>query len=161
MFVQDFQVLDLPFEEVAGYVDAHAPSLIDAAFAGARVDGERLCTRVGPSRWPSLFSKTVEVRLAPLRLRGDALVLSFRWSSVGGAALFPILEGELELAPIGESETELKVRGQYDPPAGSLGRSLDRLLLHRVAEATVRAFLTRTCFAITDGIRCTPEDPFP
>jgi hypothetical protein len=159
MFVQDFQVLDVPFEEVAGYVDAHAQTLVDSAFEGARIDGERLRTRVGPSRWPSLFSKTVEVSLAPLRLRGDSFVMSFRWSSVGGAALFPILEGELDLAPLGDSQTVLQVHGQYDPPAGSLGRHLDRLVLHRVAEATVRAFLTRACSAISDATGYAPQGP--
>ncbi len=141
MFVQDFQVLDTPFKAAATFVDAHAEALIESAFAGARVDGERIRARVGPAGWPSLFSKTVDVRVAPLRARGDGLVLSFRWSSVGGAPLFPRLEGELELAPLGELQTELRVHGQYDPPAGFLGRGLDRILLHRVAESTIRAFL--------------------
>ena len=148
MFVQDFQVLDTRFEAVAGYVDSHAEELVESALAGARIDGERLRARVGPAGFSSLFSKTVEIRLAPLRARGDSLVLSFRWSSIGGAPLFPRLEGELELAPLGEAQTEIQVHGQYDPPVGFLGRGLDRILLHRIAESTMRAFLNRICSSV-------------
>jgi hypothetical protein len=33
--------------------------------------------------------------------------------------------------------------GSYDPPLGFVGRRADVLLLHRVAEASIRSFLIR------------------
>jgi hypothetical protein len=33
--------------------------------------------------------------------------------------------------------------GRYDPPLGAFGREIDRMLLHRLAEASVRFLLTR------------------
>lgn len=151
MFVQDFLVLDTPFEKVGTYVASHERSLIDSAFSNARAEGERLRTKVGPEGWPRLFSKTVEITVAPIRLRGDSLIMSFRWSSVGGTPVFPTLEGELEFSPLGEAQCEVTVRAQYDPPAGAVGRELDRLLLHRIAEGTLRNFLTHACASITSN----------
>jgi hypothetical protein len=39
--------------------------------------------------------------------------------------------------------TQLTIHGRYEPPLGAVGRRLDRLLMHRIAEATIRAFLVR------------------
>jgi hypothetical protein len=37
----------------------------------------------------------------------------------------------------------LRIAGSYRPPLGALGTALDAAILHRVARATVRAFLDR------------------
>jgi len=37
---------------------------------------------------------------------------------------------------------------RYQPPLGVVGRTIDRVLLHRVAEATVKDFLDRVGAAI-------------
>ena len=49
--------------------------------------------------------------------------------------------------------------GRYSPPFGSVGEALDRALLHRVAEATVRDFVERVAASITRRIalECHPN----
>jgi hypothetical protein len=42
--------------------------------------------------------------------------------------------------------------GGYDPPLAGFGRQADRLLLHRVAEASVRSFLTRVAASLAPGL---------
>ncbi|SRR5579875_284832 len=148
MFVQDFQVMDVPFEEVVACLGAGTKALLGTALEGARAEGERLRSKVGPSGWPAVLSKTVEIRSTRLRRHGDCVLLSFCWVASGGASLFPALEGDLEVAPLGEGQTQLVLRGRYEPPGGALGRGLDRLVLHRLAESTIRAFLTSACAAL-------------
>jgi hypothetical protein len=53
------------------------------------------------------------------------------------------MSADLEVAPLDENLTQLTLRGRYEPPLGAVGRRIDRLLMHRVAEASVRAFLGR------------------
>jgi len=53
------------------------------------------------------------------------------------------MSADLEIAPLDAELTQLTLRGRYEPPLGAVGRRLDRLLMHRVAEASVRAFLGR------------------
>ena len=42
----------------------------------------------------------------------------------------------------------MRFSGSYDPPLGSVGRQLDRLLLHQLAEVTVRALLRQLVAAL-------------
>jgi hypothetical protein len=52
------------------------------------------------------------------------------------------MDAELVLSPLGES-THVEFRGVYTPPMGAVGAILDRVAMHRLAEATVRNFLER------------------
>jgi len=61
------------------------------------------------------------------------------------------------VAGIGASRTQLAISAQYDPPLGSVGRALDRALLHRVAEATLKDFLDRVAAAVEARIRVAAE----
>jgi hypothetical protein len=48
----------------------------------------------------------------------------------------------------GGGRTQLAISARYRPPLGAVGRAVDRVLLHRVAEATVKDFLDRVGAAI-------------
>jgi hypothetical protein len=54
-----------------------------------------------------------------------------------------MLSGDLELAPLEPHSCRLTLAASYIPPLGDLGRALDRALLHRIAQSTVRSFLAR------------------
>ena len=71
------------------------------------------------------------------------LRLPFSWRATGPHGLFPVLEGDMEVAPLGDGLTQLAVSARYAPPLGLFGRVIDRTLLHRVAEGTVKDFLDR------------------
>lgn len=115
--------------------------VIGVAVDSTRQAGEHLKIRVGPSSWPAALAKTVEVCLGPVRRHEDTTLVAFMRRAVGGASLLPRLEADLEVAPFGSDRTNLALRETYDPPAGLVGRRIDELLLHRLAESTVRAFL--------------------
>ena len=59
-----------------------------------------------------------------------------------------MLSADLEVAALDPDLTQLTLRGSYDPPLGAMGRRLDRLLMHRVAEASIRSFLRH----LADGL---------
>lgn len=48
-----------------------------------------------------------------------------------GSGLFPVLEGDLELAPLGEHLTQLAISARYTPPLDGFGLLADRAILHR------------------------------
>jgi hypothetical protein len=74
-------------------------------------------------------------------------VLPMRWSAAGVAGLFPDLDADLEIAPIGQ-RTQLAMSARYSPPLGAIGRAIDRAVLFRVAEATLKDFLDRVADAV-------------
>jgi hypothetical protein len=143
VFVHDFAIVDRAYERVvAGLAEESFPGdLFDAALAGARREGDRLRARIGPAGWPAALSRTVELQWGPMRRHGDSVLIPLSWEATSGPSLFPRVEADVELSPLGASQTRMTLWARYEPPAGALGRHLDRVLLNRVAESTLRAFL--------------------
>ncbi len=142
MFVQDFMIVERPCHELVAELHSGAGQLFRQSLGEAEADLDRQRVKVGPENWPVLLAKTVEVTFGPVRSHSDVTLLAFTWQATGSGSLFPALDADLELSPLGEGRTELTVRGRYQPPGGVIGRRIDELLLHRLADATVRAFLS-------------------
>jgi hypothetical protein len=142
VFVQDFMIVERPCDELVAELVVGAGTLFRQALGEAEVDLGQLRVKVGPESGPTLLSKTVAVHIGPLRRHGDVTLLAFSWQATGTGSLFPALDADLQLSPVGEGRSELTVQGRYEPPDGILGRRIDQFLLHRLADATVRAFLS-------------------
>lgn len=151
-FVQDFAVLDRAYEAVADRLAADAPGLFTVALQAARLEGESLQVTVAPAGWPVVLAKSVELRVGPVRTYADHLIVGFTWRARRGDSLFPRMDADLDLAPFGPGRTEVVLRGSYEPPGGLLGAEADRLLCHRVAGSTARAFLRRVCAGLTETV---------
>jgi hypothetical protein len=82
----------------------------------------------------------------------DSVQLALRWDVAGpGGGLFPALDADITLARAGGLATTLTLTGVYRPPLGSVGAGLDQAILHRVAVATIRDFLSRIGTAISSS----------
>jgi hypothetical protein len=106
--------------------------------------GERLLAEVGFALdREHRLDKRVEIEFGePYRIPSKTL-LPMAWKPAGAEQLFPAMDADLEVAPLGPSRTQLSISARYRPPMGVVGRALDRALLHRVAEATIKDFLDR------------------
>jgi len=106
------------------------------------------------------LSKLVRVQVLPAVQRGAVIVLALRWEATGaGGRLFPVLDANITLLPDGEQAALLGLEGVYRPPAGAAGAWLDRAVLHRFADATIRSFLHRIADAISDPAPARSGDP--
>jgi hypothetical protein len=96
------------------------------------------------------MSKLVNVHFLDVVTRGESAVLALRWEATGpGSQLFPVLDADISLTPAGEHSTRLSFAGSYRPPFGAVGAGLDRAVLRRVANATVRSLLARVADVLT------------
>jgi hypothetical protein len=147
--------------------------IVDAGFAAARAQLARMVAagglagvsrdayegaltrliRVGPFGDAPGISKQVQVRLiGPVR-RDATTTVWLRWEATGPAGgLFPVLDADLLLRPVGLEKTCMTLNGCYRPPLGRLGAGLDRAVLHRVATATVRALLRGIADALAEPV---------
>jgi hypothetical protein len=142
IFIDDFIDVPLPLAIVRGRFVHGEKWLTDLAGA-AEGDGESVRILIGPTWVGGIMSRKVEVTLGQTRERGEARVMPIEWKAVGLSSALPVLNGDLELAPLGSEHCRLTLAASYLPPFGELGRALDRALLHRVAQSTVRSFLER------------------
>ena len=148
MFVRDEVLVDAGFEvardRLAG-LDSWFLTASDHAYG----EGMAGLSRIGPRGPAPGISRLAEIRFQSLAADDGRAGLALRWEARGpGGRLFPVLDADLTLTPADENAALLTLAGSYRPPLGSLGAELDRLLLHRVAEATVRNFLERVATAL-------------
>lgn len=59
-----------------------------------------------------------------------------------------MLDANIQLSAKRGQGSQMVLAASYRPPLGSAGAGLDRLLLHRVATATIRAFASRLACAL-------------
>jgi hypothetical protein len=143
MLIQDFVQIDLGFDEVRARVRADPHAFIAENAGAAYRHGERLSLRLTPLIGIPRLGKSIDVDLAEPYEREDRLVIPMHWWAPGATRLFPHLDGDLEFAPLGAKTSQITLMGSYDPPLGFIGRRADVLLLHHIAEASIRSFLIR------------------
>ena len=152
MFVRYYLDLPVPLVEAERAFLDDPVSWLPAAVREADEQGDRLLGEVGFGDGHRL-DKRVEVTVGEaVRLTG-AVMLPITWRATGVGVVFPSLEGDLEVAALGPDRTQLAMSARYRPPLGGVGRALDRALLHRVAEATVKDFVLRVRQAILDRLQ--------
>jgi hypothetical protein len=148
VFLQDFVDVHRPAAEVGERL-AEGSAWLAPLAAAAGGDATSLLVRIGPQRLGDLVARTVRVRLGTPSARGDLLLVPLRWEDAQHPALFPVLDGDLEIAPLDPDRCRMVLYASYRPPLRGLGKVIDDALLHRVAESTVRAFLLRAADALT------------
>jgi hypothetical protein len=162
MLIRCYVELPLPLSRVEDVLLARSSAWL-ATLAGDAADhGEGLLAEVGIGPRGPRLGVPVMVRLGdPVRLAGITLV-PMTWQPLRAGSLLPHLDADLELAPLGPMRTQLALSGRYRPPLGRVGEAVDRALLHRVAEATVKDFLDRTAAAVRTraqaSLSTTPSD---
>ncbi|MEO7112163.1 MAG: hypothetical protein ABI183_17090 [Polyangiaceae bacterium] len=78
---------------------------------------------------------------APGHMAPEATRLSIEWEAETHRGLFPSMRAELLVYPLSAEETQLDLRGTYEPPGGMFGSAADRVLGNRVAKASMHRFL--------------------
>jgi hypothetical protein len=104
--------------------------------------GDRLLAEVGFGQRIRV-RRRVRVELGEPFRAATKSVVPLRWTAVGAAGLFPEFDADLEIAPLAPGRSQLAMSARYVPPLGVMGRALDRAVLSRVAEATLKDFLDR------------------
>jgi len=159
MFVGAETVVNAPFAEARpGLVAVADGGWLESASSDAYGQWGAGLARVGPLGSVRAMSRLVEVRFSEPSARATSATLILRWEAARpGEGLFPVLDADLTLAPYGESVSLLALAGAYRPPLGAVGAALDRVVLRRVANATIQGFVNQ----IGDAIVKLPAKELP
>lgn len=141
MFAEQSLTAELDWGRLAAVLaETPQPFTVDLAF-----DGDGLLANLGVKVAGIRLYKHGHVEFGAARLRTGPkrTLLPVSWASTGGPPLFPRMEGTLAIEALDHDMGRLTLSANYDPPLGQLGAALDRVLLHHLAEATIRDFLER------------------
>jgi hypothetical protein len=141
MLLHDFAYVPVSAERVCERILAEDGAWLAPLAIAAMSEGEGLQLRMGPLGAMPLLGKAVTLQVGEPLKREEVTVVPLTWRATATPGLFPVMSADLEIAPLDADLTQLTFRGRYEPPLGAVGRRLDRLLMHRIAEKSVRAFL--------------------
>jgi hypothetical protein len=118
------------------------PGLVGLVADRALVDASRVAYHEGLASLGLDCPRLARVRtLASTRGCGQATA-GLRWEATGGSGeLFPVLDADLTLSPVGPASTRLALAGVYRPVFGGMDSDLYPAAVDRVADLTARALL--------------------
>jgi hypothetical protein len=148
MFARYFIELPLRADVVEDVMTADPGAWLAPIAQRANIRGDHLLADVGIGERHRL-ERTVEIRTGDPIRAATKTVVPLSWRAVGATrGLFPTLDADLEIAPLGLEASHLAISARYAPPLGVIGQVLDRALLHRIAEATLKDFLDNVAEAV-------------
>ncbi len=150
MFLRAFVEIRVPARAASNVLRRLPQALVESCAVEAIDHGHTVLAEVGFPMAGRRLGKQVEIELGDPIETPSRTWLPLTWKPTDAEGLFPSLEGELEAAPLGKDLTQIGLSVRYKPPFGVLGATLDRMFLHRVAEATVQDFVQRVADAIED-----------
>jgi hypothetical protein len=140
MLIRYFVELPVGRDQVEDALASSPETWIPRLVRGASERGEDLLAEVGFGQRLRI-NKQVQIAVAEPKTLGETVYVPISWHATGPAGMFPVLEGDRELASLGQYQTQLAISASYTPPLDGAGRVADRALFHRVAESTVKDFL--------------------
>lgn len=108
---------------------------------GFRREGDRLTGELGYEQAGARISRRIEVRVGPVQRFAYGVTVQVGWKAARHPELYPGLDGHLRLEHSQESGSTLRLDARYRPPGGRVGATVDRALMHHVAESSVTEFL--------------------
>jgi hypothetical protein len=150
--VQPFELhleraLDAPLEQVAAALHEGPARWLP----GFRREGERQTAELTWPRMGSGIARRIEVETGPVQRFAYGLTVHVRWKAATHAELYPELDGHLRVEGRKPSGSSLRFDARYIPPGGRLGATVDRTVMHRVAEGSVEDFLERVSRLLAAG----------
>lgn len=140
-----YTYLDRPYPEAAGILEADPCAWLPAPVV-PREDGFEVPLDAGTTLLNGYRRRDALARVRPASRAADdrSMLRAISWKAVERDELFPVFDGDLELAPLSSHVCQLSMIGSYRPPLSVVGAIGDRMLGHRVAEAVVRNFVLAT-----------------
>ncbi len=132
------------YEDVVQAINEHGPEFLGGSASAARDHADEIVTNLHVEIAGLDVSKTVDLELGePETLDEHATRWLVNWHAEDGDTIFPAMRAYLEVAALSVHPplTQVSFIGHYEPPLGVIGAAADRLVGHRVAEATIDAFL--------------------
>jgi hypothetical protein len=74
-------------------------------------------------------------------MSNSATRLQLEWEAATTPELFPLMKAELAVYPLTATETQVDFWGVYEPPFGTVGKAINAIVGHRIAEASVHRFI--------------------
>jgi hypothetical protein len=145
--IRFYDYVNHPYEYVRDALKKDALDVFQAATKAAASRAQTVASElhinfggIGVKTDINITVKTVEEKVAKA---GSSPItrLLLEWEATAMPHLFPLMKGELSIYPLTSTETQLDFSGIYEPPFGAVGKTLNAIVGHRIAEVSVHRFV--------------------
>lgn len=147
--IRCYDYVNHPYERVRDALKGNALTVFQSATNAAASRAESIAAGlhvdfggIAVSTDIKIEVRSIDEKVAPGSTPVTQLLL--QWEAATMPRLFPLMHGELSVYPLTSTETQLDFSGEYEPPFGALGRTMNAIVLHRIAEVSVHRFITDT-----------------
>ncbi len=145
--IRSYDYVNHPYERVRAALTQDALTVFQAATKAATSRAHSVAAElhvdfggVAVSTDIRIFVKSIENKVADSS-SGPETRLQLEWEAAVTPRLFPFMKAELSIYPLTSTETQLDFLGVYEPPLGAVGKTMNAIAGHRIAEASVHRFV--------------------
>jgi hypothetical protein len=145
--IRSYDYVNHPYEQVRDALIADAPAVFQSATKAAASRAQSVASElrvniggIGVATDIAISVKKIEEKISE-SMGTPGTRLELEWEAANLPSLFPFMRAELDIYPLTATETQLDFFGLYEPPLGAMGKALNAMLGHRIAEVAVHRFV--------------------
>ena len=146
--IRSYDYVNHPYERVRNALSQNALAVFQSATKAAASRAHSVAAElhvdfggIGVKTDIQIFVKGIEERV-PDASSTAATRLQLEWEAATMPRLFPLMKAELSIYPLTSTETQLDFSGIYEPPFGAVGKTMNAIVGHRIAEVSVHRFVS-------------------
>jgi hypothetical protein len=146
--IRSYDYVNHPYERVRDALKENSLAVFQSATKAAASRAQSVAAQlhvdfggIGVKTDINISVRSVEERLVDL-VSVPVTRLRLEWEAATAPHLFPFMKAELSVYPLTSTETQLDFFGIYEPPFGALGKTMNAIAGHRIAEASVHRFVS-------------------
>ena len=144
--IRCYDYVNHPYEQVRDALRQDALTVFQSATKAAASRAQSIAAElhvdgggIGIKTDISITVKNVEEKVDAVSHPVTRLLLE--WEAATMPRLFPLMKAELSIYPLTTTETQLDFSGIYEPPFGAVGKAMNAVVGHRIAEVSIHRFI--------------------
>jgi hypothetical protein len=145
--IRSYDYVNHPYERVRDALKQNALAVFQSATKAAAARAESVAAElhadfggIGVKADINILVKSIEDKAGDSPSSASTKLL-LEWEAASLPRLFPLMKGVLSLYPLTATETQLDFSGVYEPPFGAVGKTMNAIAGHRIAEVSVHRFV--------------------
>lgn len=145
--IRSYDYVNQPYARVRDALSKDAEALFQAATKAASSRARSVASELRVDIGGIAIEADVRISVRKIEethsdvLSAPMTTLHVEWEAATMPQLFPFMKAEISLYPLTSTETQIDFLGHYDPPLGAVGKAINAIAGHRIAEASVHRFV--------------------
>lgn len=145
--IRSYDYVNHPYERVRDALRKDALSVFQAATKAAASRAQSVASELHVDFGGIGVNTDINISVKDMEeTSGDPISsvttrLQLEWEAATLPRFFPVMKGELFVYPLTPTETQIDFRGVYEPPFGPMGKTVNAIIGHRIAEVSVHRFV--------------------